>query len=237
MSSPLVPPVTARSAVLSLLLGAHPPSLSGRDIVTAMGLFGISEATTRVALTRMVASGDLTRDDAVYTLSARLIQRQRDAQPPQQRPWDGTWEMEVVTTTGRSPADRSALRTDMRRRRLAELREGVWTRPANLEQDPDGPLDEVVTRFRAQPQEDPSALAARLWDLEAWAARCRAYLDALRAAQDDGTRFFTMVAAVGHLGTDPALPPELLPADWPVDELTTVYADYRAELDQLRSGG
>ena len=38
----LVRPLTARSVVLSLLLGAHPPRLPVRDIVDAGEAFGIS---------------------------------------------------------------------------------------------------------------------------------------------------------------------------------------------------
>ncbi|HCS55949.1 MAG TPA: PaaX family transcriptional regulator, partial [Gordonia polyisoprenivorans] len=36
MTDPLAPPVPARSAILSLLLGAHPPTLTVREIVGAM---------------------------------------------------------------------------------------------------------------------------------------------------------------------------------------------------------
>ncbi|MEP9416169.1 PaaX family transcriptional regulator C-terminal domain-containing protein [Gordonia sp. VNQ95] len=234
MKSPLVPPVSARSAVLSLLLGAHPPTLSGREIVRAMELFGIAESTTRVALTRMTASGDLTRHDAVYTLSDRLAQRQRDVEPPEKKVWDRTWEMAIVTTTGRSATDRVALRRDMRRQRVAELREGVWTRPANLRRPWPHRLNEVTTCFEAVPLSDAATLVAQLWDLASWAARGHGYLDAFDAVGDEPTRFKTMVAAVHHLQTDPLLPEEFLPADWPAGALTTIYDDYRAWLAAVR---
>ena len=35
---------------------------------------------------------------------------------------------------------------------------------------------------------------------------------------------------VRHLLTDPVLPAELLPADWPGDELRTAYTDFAALL-------
>ena len=234
MTSDLVPSVSARSAVLSLLLGAQPPSLAGREIVAAMTLFGITESTTRVALTRMVSNGDLTRDDGVYTLSERLSRRQRDSHPPERVPWDGSWEMAVITTTGRSAADRAALRTTLRSLRVGELREGVWMRPANLRRAWPDDAERVSTRFEARPTDDPADLVHRLWDLDAWAARGDAYLDALAAARDEPSRFVTMVAAVNHLNTDPLLPTELLPRHWPGPALAESYAQYRAWLATLR---
>ncbi|WHU46328.1 PaaX family transcriptional regulator C-terminal domain-containing protein [Gordonia sp. L191] len=239
MTDPLAPPVPARSAILSLLLGAHPPTLTVREIVGAMRLFGIAESTTRVALTRMVAGGDLIRDDAGHTLSERLVQRQRDVEPPERRPWTGLWEMAVVTTTGRDAADRVALRSEMARQRVAQLREGVWTRPANLDRPFSARLLEVSTCFEARPLSGSAELAHRLWDLDAWSRRGHAFLDALddvsnRGAADEPRRFRIMVAAVHHLQTDPLLPDELLPAGWPAEALTTVYTEYRAWLAAMR---
>ncbi|ALG84890.1 PaaX family transcriptional regulator C-terminal domain-containing protein [Gordonia phthalatica] len=234
MTSDLVPSVSARSAVLSLLLGVQPPSLSAREIVGAMGLFGIAESTTRVALTRMTSNGDLTRIDGVYTLSERLIRRQHDSRPPDRVDWDGTWEMAVITTVGRSAANRTALRATLRSLRVGELREGVWMRPANLRRPwPDDAL-RVSTRFDATPTGDPAELVRRLWDVDTWAARGFAYLDAIAEAGDEPTRFVTMVAAVNHLNTDPLLPPELRPKRWPGEAITAVYDEYRAWLTEQR---
>ena len=39
---------------------------------------------------------------------------------------------------------------------------------------------------------------------------------------------------VRHLLTDPVLPAELLPADWPGDQLRDAYADFAAELVSRR---
>ena len=199
-----------------------------------MRMFGTSESTTRVALSRMVAGGDLVKDGASYTLSDRLVQRQRDVEPPAFRTWRGTWEMAVVTTTGRSAADRVALRADMARQRVAELREGVWMRPANLRRTwPDSLLD-VSTCFEVEPLADSVELAARLWNLPEWSERGHAYLEALARVDDEPTRFVTMVAAVHHLNTDPLLPDELLPDDWPAAELRRIYTGYREWLDEAR---
>lgn len=237
MSTPLTATVSARSAVLSLLLGAHPPQLEGREIVAAMRLFGVSESTTRAAMSRMTAAGDLVRDGGSYALSDRLARRQARTDSPALLPWDGTWETAIVTTSGRSAGDRADLRTEMTRLRLAELREGVWMRPANLDRALPASVREVTTRFAARPDDDPVELAEALWDLPAWSRRGHDLLDAARDAGNDGrARFLTMVALVRHLYQDPLLPDELRPKDWPSAALTQAYADFRAWLADMRIG-
>lgn len=228
-------PVPARSAVLSLLLGCHPPALPVRDIVSAMELLGISETTTRVAVSRMVAAGDLVGDGGEYALGERLLERQRRqdaAVEPATRAWDGSWEVVVVTATRRPAADRAALRAELTALRLAELREGVWMRPANLDRQP--PAHDRETRVLvARPVDDPAGLAEELWDLPAWAADGRELLATAARVDDPADRFAVMAATVRHLLTDPVLPPELLPADWPGPRLREIYAGYREELSAL----
>ncbi len=55
-------PLTTRSVLLSTLLGAHPPRLRARHLVRVGRLFGIAEGTVRVALSRMVADGDVVQE-------------------------------------------------------------------------------------------------------------------------------------------------------------------------------
>ena len=69
-------PMTARSVVASTLLGVEPPRLTTRILVRSGELFGIAEGTTRVALSRMVAAGELRPDDDGYRLAGRLLDRQ-----------------------------------------------------------------------------------------------------------------------------------------------------------------
>lgn len=226
-------PLSARSVVLSLLLGAHPPEIPVSALVDAGELFGISESTLRVALTRMVAHGDLERTDAVYRLSARLLERQRrqdNALDPTTRTWDGSWEMVVVTSAGRSASDRAELRATLADLRLAELREGVWMRPANLVRPlPDWPQD-LLEVFRSIPAEDPAALAAVLWDLDTWNRLGSDLLLEVARATDPAERLALAAAMVRHLQTDPALPPTLLPEDWVAPALRATYVEYQGEL-------
>lgn len=240
-ASPTLPeatlrPLSARSVVLSLLLGLHPPELPVRELVRGVEQFGIAESTLRVALTRMVAAGDLNRVDTTYRLSDRLLARQRrqdDALSPRLTAWQGDWEIAVVTTVGRGPAERAELRADLSRLRLAELREGVWMRPANLRRPWPDPLTGLVQRFTARPDEQASALVRALWTLEVWAGTARELLELFRSAARPADRLATAAAIMRHLVTDPALPAELLPVDWPGETVRQTYAGYQAELIDL----
>ena len=232
----LVRPLTARSVVLSLLLGAHPPRLPVRDIVDAGEEFGISPATMRVALTRLVQAGDLVAEQAVYGLSQRHLERQQaqdSEMDPVRRRWDGTWETIVVTSTGRDAASRADLRRRLTSRRLGMLREGVWMRPDNL---PRVDSEPGTTRLVSS-HDDPSALAHQLWDLDLWAATGRELLDATANGPTFAGRFTGAAALVRHLRTDPALPDELLPPDWPGAAMRQGYEDFRTEIKRLRTEG
>jgi len=231
-------PLPARSVVLSLVLGAVPHRMSPAELTRAGAHFGIPAATTRVALTRAVAAGDLRRDGSDYALGDRLLARQRrqdEAVEDAELPWDGTWETAVIVVTGRSAAERAVLRESLGRARLAELREGVWMRPANLRRAPSYADDPVLTCLRSTPAGDPAALAAQLWDLEGWAAAGQSLVELLERTRQPPDRLAVAAQVVRHLTSDPLLPASLLPPDWPGAELRAEYAAYQAELRALNA--
>ncbi|PTM96743.1 PaaX family transcriptional regulator C-terminal domain-containing protein [Streptomyces sp. VMFN-G11Ma] len=228
-----LPPLSARSVVLSLLLGTHPPELPVKELVRAVEPFGVGGSTLRAALSRMVAAGDLRRTDAVYGLSDRLLERQRrqdEAVEARTRAWRGDWEMVVITATGRGPAERAELRGRLSTLRLAELREGVWLRPANLRRALPDELDRVAQTYTARPDRPGRELAAQLWPLDAWAATARGLLAHVVEAHRPADRFTAFAAVVRHLLADPVLPPELLPAHWPGAALRAAYGDFQREV-------
>lgn len=237
---PALPPLSARSVALSLLLGSHPDRMSPAGLTRAGEHFAVPAATMRVALTRAVAAGDLRRVDGDYVLGERLVARQRrqdEAVEDAALPWDGTWETAVVVVTGRSGSERASLRDDLAGARLAELREGVWTRPANLRRAPPYASEPVLRVLRTTPyDEDPAAardLAAQLWDLPGWAQEGRTLLARLEDTAAPAPRLAVAAALVRHLATDPLLPADLLPADWPGRELRAAYATYQQSLRDL----
>lgn len=237
-------PLTARSVIASTLLGVDPPRLPALALVRSGELFGLREGATRTALSRMTAAGEVVAENGTYALSGPLLERharqQAAREPAPVDDWDGTWELAVVTAD-RRPADaRSALRDAARRLGLAEVREGVWARPANL--DPDrapasrAVVEEQCARVGDARVDDPAAFLAA-FDLPRWAATADALIDEMRADQaalderDLGAiarTFVTDAAVVRHLVADPRLPAELRPAGWPGDELRTAFDRFDA---------
>ncbi|MET8431132.1 PaaX family transcriptional regulator C-terminal domain-containing protein [Nocardia sp. NPDC004860] len=234
---PAIQPLTARSVAISTLLGYHPPALPAQALIKVGELFGIAERTTRVALTRMAADGDVTVDNGICRLTERLVRRQaqqEQACSPIPKEWNGNWEVAVVTTTARPLAERVSLRKSMLGARFAELREGVWTRPANLLQHIDRIATEQCLFFEGRYRND-AELAAELWDLSAWAAESRRLCVELEAADSLVSGFMANAEVFRQLLLDPCLPPELLPADWPGDELRQRFSEFnRAYAQRLR---
>jgi phenylacetic acid degradation operon negative regulatory protein len=234
--------LSARSVLATALLGADQPHLTVGELVAMASLFGISDGAARTCLWRMVSNGELTSDDGTYTLAGGLLERRQRVDEASRtaatRRWDGTWELAVVSLERRSAADRLALRKAATALHLAELREGIWIRPDNL--DPDrlptlrAVLDRQCVHFHGAATDIPADTVRSLFDLDDWAAdACRLThalrdeVDAEAVAAEDFAYWFTLsVAAVRHLQLDPLLPAELSPPDWPGQDLRNAYRHF-----------
>lgn len=241
--------LTARSVVASVLLGTDPPQLPVGTLVRTAELFGIAEGTTRVAISRMLAAGELQGEGSRYRLAGSLLARQRrqlQSRRADALPWTGEWRLAVVPAGSRPAAERAALRQAMHSLRMAEWRDGVWARPDNIEVV-DGPL---VSEARRQctwlsatlDNEDPTELANRLWDLGRWAREARLLARAMDRAQpalDRGrteklaSAFVLAASVLRHQQADPLLPRPLLPVDWPGDELRQRYDTFESAFQAL----
>jgi phenylacetic acid degradation operon negative regulatory protein len=238
-------PLSARSVVASLLLRTRPPRMSGARLVQWCGLFGVSEGTTRVALSRMVERGELLGADGVYELAGR-VQSRRGAQDwsldPVPAPWDGSWRVALVTAGSRGAGERSALRDAMRRMHYGELREGVWTRPDNLPRE-SAPAeswrvaDAQCVWWTGSPDDSPPVLAAELFEPERWTGRAAELtarlVDVTRALAGSDDRaladgFVTGAAALAHIRLDPLLPRELVVDAETGEALRRAYRTYEA---------
>ena len=237
-------PLSPRSLIGSLLLGMRPPRMPASRLVEWCGLFGVAEGTARVALSRMVDRGELTTSEGIYELAGSLRGRQ-PAQDwslaPQLGPWNGEWLLGVVHAGTRSPPDRSALREAGRRLRMVELRDGVWTRPANLPRaavpgEVWATADSQCTWWSARPDAAGISTATSLFAPGAWAERARSlhgYLVASTSAVGGGQgaaiadAFVVGAATLAHVRADPLLPVELCGGDWPGDALRTAYRGYQ----------
>lgn len=229
--------LTARSVLLSVLLGSDPPRLPVLLLVRTTQLFGIAEGTTRTALSRMAAAGEVTAHGAAYELTGPGLLRRQERQTSSRlgvtREWDRRWVQAVTGVDGRrSAAERATVRQALSAARLAELREGVWLRPDNLDErrGVDG-----ARWFTVDTDDDPVTLAARLWDLDAWSTTATDLvrsMDRLVGPLEDGDRraladgFVLSAAVLRHFQADPLLPAALLPERWPGDALRREYDRY-----------
>lgn len=237
------PRLTARSVLASTLLGLDPPELRTGALVAGAELLGVAPGTARVAISRMVAAGELEPTADGYRLAGPLLVR-RARQDLSRRgvpaAWDGRWSTRIAPGEARAAADRADLRAAMTALRHAPLRDGVWMRPANL---PDGVLPDAEARADAHTlrivgePDDGAGLARSLWDLDGWAAAGDGLLGEmapLQAALDGSDAsalapaFVTAAASLRHLQADPLLPPALLPADWPGTELRAAHERFEA---------
>jgi phenylacetic acid degradation operon negative regulatory protein len=243
-------PFPARSVLASVLLGTDPPWLPTPLLVRTGALFGISEGTVRTALSRMTAAGELVAEEGGYRLAGRLVDRQlrqAESRRADVHAWDGTWELATVAgDEARPAAHRASLRDALASLRLAELREGVWGRPDNLdpERSPDAraTVDGWCTRWRGAAP-DPAPDPFTLWDLDLWrdeADHLRRAMASLlpRLESGDATALaegFVVSASVLRLFQhDPLLPAALLP-EWPGAAIRDDYDRYdRAYRNTLR---
>ncbi|MBV9641126.1 MAG: transcriptional regulator [Mycobacteriaceae bacterium] len=236
-------PLTARSVLASALLGADEPRLPVAVLVAATALFGISAGAARTCLWRMVSDGELSSDNGTYALAGHLLERRHrvdDAARPDAtlRPWEETWELAVVSLERRPAADRLELRKAARVLHLAELRQGVWIRPDNL--DPDrlptsrSVLDQQCVHFHAAAADLRADTVSALFGLDQWAHDARRLVAAMQDELNSTTtatdvtatltyEFALSISVVRHLQLDPLLPATLLPKQWPGSELRATY--------------
>jgi phenylacetic acid degradation operon negative regulatory protein len=234
----------ARSALFDLY-GDHLRSRGGQAPVAALvrmlAPLDIAAPAVRTAISRMVRQGWLEpvrfRGSRGYALTDRARHRLDDAASRIYRTrdvaWRGSWDLLVIeSVSSRSARDR--VRSGLAFLGYAPLSDSTWISPF-----PSAEVDDVLaaekvkaSRFAAR-DGDPRERAGRAWDLSALAA---AYSSWHREAQtlvhDPSTvlgrdafaseeeKAFAVRSHLVHewrkfLFTDPGLPAELLPADWP----------------------
>jgi len=247
-------PPGARSVLAWALLGASEPRLRVSQLVAVASLFGISSAAARTCLSRMVADGELRADDATYALVGHLLDRRERVDNASRithtssRPWNGTWEISVVSLDRRAAMDRLNLRKAAAALHLAEIREGVWARPDNLEPDRlpklRAVLEEQSVRFCSAETNIPPQTTRALFGVEGWANDAHRLIAAMNdefdasgfTDEDVGAslpyQFTLSIAVVNHLESDPLLPAVLLPGDWPAESLRSTYRAFDEAFQQ-----
>lgn len=224
---------TARSLILDLLSTLRRGTMPVSALVEAGELFGIAGNSTRVALARLRAAGQVERDErgryrlgaVASPVAARVGSWRRIAE--RSRSWNGGW-IGVHTS---SPEPGLARRQRRRRTRALELlglqplQQPLHVRPDNLR----GGIEALRTELFALglPQADlvfeirsldalSEARARRLWDVEALHAGYRAMRAQIRASSGRLSRmppdeamvesFMIGGAVLRQLAFDPLLP-------------------------------
>jgi phenylacetic acid degradation operon negative regulatory protein len=233
--------VHARSALFDLY-GDHLLARSGWAPISAVvGLLGsldITAPAVRTAVSRMVREGWLEpqeRQVRGYAATARARARLEEAHGRIYRttatPWDGHWH--VVTVEHQADRNtRARVAQSLRYLGYGSLAADTWVAPRESPE-----LGEVLSRegvghdaFRSRFQGAASSLVSRVWDLEALGAAYRRFAEAAGEAgvPDDPEQAFASRSGLVHawrlfLFSDPGLPEEVLPEQWPGREAAALF--------------
>lgn len=185
--------------LLATLLGEYfPPDvqLSSAAVVAMLAPFGISEASARTALSRIIRRGLVTASrsgrEATYGLSAEardgtahrreLLLGFGSAEPA----WTGDWTAVAFSLADGSQADRHRLRRELGQAGFVRLVDSMWIRPGVAPADVLRPVHDLATGPGAAvlsvmtvrfPDESGPTGPARAFDLGPLRARYEAFID------------------------------------------------------------
>jgi phenylacetic acid degradation operon negative regulatory protein len=225
---------TPRSLILDLLSTLSQGTMPVAALVEAAALFDLAPGTIRVALARLLASGQVERDvRGRYRLGAAAAPVQSVVQgwrglEGRSVPWDGSWWAVHDTGVGRRGPQARRHERALRLLGFRSLRPGLAVRPANLRGGCAALRDELHALGLA-----PHALVFRLHELDpASEERARGlydapalrkvYRDSLAELEASSARlgelsepdamresFLVGGRAIQRLAQDPVLPPEI----------------------------
>jgi phenylacetic acid degradation operon negative regulatory protein len=229
--------VNARSALFDLY-GDHLATRGGEAPVAALvrclAALGIAAPAVRTAISRLVSQDWLvavrTPGGPGYALTPRARRRLDEAAGriyrTRDEAWNGQWQLLVLDHI-RERSRRDRVRAGLRYLGFGAIEDSTW-----IAARPSTELDALLAAERAGAQHftaahdgDTHELVRRVWDLDALAASYDAWLTlagsimtAVAPGGGDEAAFAARSRLVHEwrkfLFTDPALPPELLPAGW-----------------------
>lgn len=219
------------------------------DVYDTANLAGLADQPVRLAIRRMVSSGDVEqigrgRAGSLRLTSAgrRRLERDRQslalasAQDGGDAPWDGRWRLIAVTT----PENKRAVR-DMLRRQLYEvgavaISTGLYVSPHDLIPElPDavGPYLSTATTddLDVRGSSDPKTIAEELWPSQPIVAAYATLEEALCADTSNTdvpvvVRMLRLAEALEQaIREDPLLPLELRRAPWSPSQTRVAWAE------------
>jgi phenylacetic acid degradation operon negative regulatory protein len=225
------------------------------SLVRILAPLGVTAPAVRTAISRMVRQGWLTPAEVAggrgYVLTDRARHRLDEAAARIYRTrdsgWKGCWDLVVLDPLPQRAA-RQRVRSALSFLGYAPLTETTWVSPF-ASPEVAGLLEAegaTATRFEAF-DGDPTQLARRAWDLDAlgvayaaWHAEARALVAGPSAvigsaSLDEDELAFVVRSHLVHewrkfLFSDPGLPVELLPPDWPGHDAARFFAEEAARL-------
>ena len=211
-------------------------------LVALLGSLGVGEAAARAALSRLARRGSLEGTKVGRNTAYRLAAGSAQAARAQGRrvlkfgsgpsPWDRQWTCVVFSIPESDRRRRPALRQRLRELRLGPLFDGFWITP----RAPLAAIDRSLTElgvsdaavFRVSEVPRPAGVdLLSAWDLRSLRADYEDLIDSLepvvrrvrRGSMPDRDALVARSAACARwrylAASDPGLPDELLPRDWP----------------------
>lgn len=205
-------------------------------LVDVLSRVGVGEHAARSTVNRMLQRGTLQsrrvgkRSYLAPSEATRVTLvrgGERAWQSPVNRTWDGQWTLLGFSLPESRRADRHLLRSRLEWAGFGLLQNGLWVAPRRIDvAELLGPLDVLghVKVFRAEVSAptEVTELIDDAWDLEGIAHGYQRFLERwdrpepLPGATDDLARQLWLLGEWTLLArSDPGLPVEFLPADWP----------------------
>jgi len=244
----------------SLMLTFLGDYVLGRDVCVYSGSVidvfartGVGEHAARSTLTRMVNRGLLSRQRQgrrmYFGLTPRSTQILRDGEAriwkvgAVNREWDGTWTLLGFSLPEAWQRQRHDLRSQLAWAGFGPLFNGLWIAPGHA------PVADLVAslgleahvkvfRGGVEPGTDIGQMIRDTWDIEAQAARYRGFVERWRepglaagCGEDPlGRQLVLFTEWLQVVRTDPRLPLEHLPADWPAAEAEVAFHAVSAQV-------
>ncbi len=235
--------------LIGIMASLGRPAYGAGELVALARPLGMSESTVRTSISRLSAKGFIeSRARAAYAFSEKGAAIARNIAAGFEAPdWSG-WDGEYWGAAWSLPEDdkngRYRIAKKLSLYRFAPLQPGFWIRPRN----PGEKMEEKLISLIADPRFKFMAFrllhpltrteAARLWKTDAAGASMRkaaanarrllARVDSLEPEEAFAARYRTGGMMVDALFSDPLLPPEFLPSDWPARELRDLFRKFDA---------
>ena len=230
------------------------------DLLSLMGLLGVSEKGVRSTLSRMTQKGWLTTQKdgrrSQYSLSeqgrALLLHGQRRIFEPTLKDWDGRWQMLAYSLPEKLRSTRHTLRTQISWLGFGSLAPGVWISPHDRRKELESLIEELEIRSCVEiflgahlGSSSPQELVDKCWDLESIGSQYEAFIKqvqteyqdykkngkrALSAEESFMRRFWLTHSFQSFPLKDPNLPVELLPDNWVGMQARELFDDYHSSL-------